>query len=183
MKKDFASQSLEQAAFPKGETAPAVTSAASRVPRTIEQEIRQVRPFASPQHKAVVNLLFSSGWLTEQIRAVIQPFGLTLQQYNVLRILRGADKPLSTCDIRDRMLDRMSDTSRLVNRLEKKGWVKRQVCITDRRLVDVTITAAGRKKLQAIDEKEDSIQAISSALSERDAETLSKLLDKLRSSC
>ena len=152
------------------------------VVRTIEEEIKQSKPFASQQHKAIVNLLFSYGWVTEQLREMIHPFGMTIQQYNVLRILRGAGAPISTSDIRDRMLDRMSDTSRLVDRLEKKGWVSRHVCPHDKRLVDIVLTDKGGKKLLEIDELEKGLPSIGQSLSNKQAEALSDLLDQLRTS-
>ena len=106
---------------------------------------------------------------------------LTKQQFNVLRILRGSyPEPLSTLQIRERMLDKMSDTSRIVDRLVKKEFVNKQTCPNDKRLVDVIITEAGLKKLEALDEKEFIIEDSLQNLSEEEADTLSSLLDKLR---
>jgi DNA-binding MarR family transcriptional regulator len=148
--------------------------------RSIEQEIGQTRPFVSPQQRAMVNILFTYGWLTERLRERMQPFGVTMQQYNVLRILRGAAEPISTSQIRDRMLDRMSDTSRLVDRLEKKGWVERRTCPKDKRLVDVWLSEAGRNLLASMDEMERDFDSITSSLSADQAITLSALLDQTR---
>jgi|GEM_PF-140628 len=152
------------------------------VPRTIDEEIKQTKPFVSPQAKAVVNLLFTYGWVTERFRDIMSPFGLTIQQYNVLRILRGAGGPMSTNAIRDRMLDRMSDTSRLVDRLEKKKLVRKSTCPADKRLVDVVITPEGQEKLLKMDQLEPGMNAVSQALSAEQAEQLSHLLDCLRHS-
>ncbi len=163
----------------RSKTVKAVTA---RVVTSIAQEIKQVKPFNSPQHMAIVNLMFTYGWVTECIRDLLQPFGLTLQQYNVLRILRGAGGPISTSDIRDRMLDRMSDTSRLVDRLESKRWVSRRVCPEDKRLVDVSLTAIGKRKLKQVDLVEADMQRIAEGLSAKEAEKLSQLLDIMRSS-
>ena len=84
-----------------------------------------------------MNIIFSSNWLLEKIRQILEKEDITPQQYNILRILKGSATPLSTLQIRERMLDRMSDTSRIVERLLKKGWVHKVVCASDKRLVDV----------------------------------------------
>lgn len=106
---------------------------------------------------------------------------LTKQQFNVLRILRGSyPDPLSTLQIRERMLDKMSDTSRIVDRLVKKEYLSKQTCPNDKRLVDVVINEAGLEKLKSIDAKEHLIEESLQNLSETEAETLSILLDKLR---
>ncbi|HRO71451.1 MAG TPA: MarR family transcriptional regulator, partial [Chitinophagaceae bacterium] len=105
------------------------------------------------------------------------------QQFNILRILRGSHpQPLSTLQIRERMLDKMSDTSRIVDRLITKGLVKKAICKTDRRLVDVLITEKGRKMLERLDLRPDEMDNIVGNLSEKEATTLSELLDKLRGS-
>jgi len=105
---------------------------------------------------------------------------ITAQQFNILRILRGAGQPLSTLQIRQRMLDRMSDTSRIVDRLVKKGLVKKSTCKLDRRLVDVIITDKGKKLLEKIDQYSDQMDAIMKNLTEQEAQTLNELLDKIR---
>lgn len=105
-----------------------------------------------------------------------------MQQFNILRILRGSEKPISTLQIRERMLDKMSDTSRIVDRLIIKGLAKKMTCKEDKRLVDVTITEKGRKVLQKIDLQDDEMKNIVSALSDKEAKTFNKLLDKIRQS-
>ncbi|MBI1192413.1 MAG: MarR family transcriptional regulator [Bacteroidetes bacterium] len=157
-------------------------AAAVQPVRTIDEEIKQTKPFVSPQQKAVVNLLFTYGWVSERFREMMHPLGLTIQQYNVLRILRGAGGPMSTNAIRDRMLDRMSDTSRLVDRLEKKKLVRKSTCPSDKRLVDVVITKEGQDKLLKMDQQEPGLGTVSQALTDEQAEQLSQLLDSLRSS-
>ena len=107
---------------------------------------------------------------------------LTPQQYNILRILRGAAKPLSTLQIRQRMLDKMSDTSRIVDRLIKKDLVKKVVCETDRRLVDVTITDKGKQLLSSLDETMTEMDEQLNGLNIEESKTLNDLLDKLRKS-
>jgi len=105
-----------------------------------------------------------------------------MQQFNILRILRGSEKPISTLQIRERMLDKMSDTSRIVDRLILKGLAKKVTCKTDKRLVDVSISEKGKKVLQKTDQYETEIHHILSALSEKEAKSLNKLLDKIRNS-
>lgn len=147
---------------------------------TIENAIKQKTPFRNEWHKVAVNLIYTSNWLTEQFKAYLKPFDITLQQYNVLRILRGAGKPLSTSDIRDRLLDKMSDTSRIVERLCQKGLVVRTVCSNDKRLVDVTLTPEGFNFLTKIDQLDTKLDVTLQALSQDEAHQLSLLLDKMR---
>ena len=146
----------------------------------IENEIQQTS-FTGPRQKAMINLLFTYGWVIEKIKDFLSKEDITHQQYNILRILRGSHpKPLSTLQIRERMLDKMSDTSRIVDRLVIKGLVKKNTCAKDKRLVDVIITDKGHRLLRRIDAEADHISEIMSRLSEKDAEMLSLLLDKLR---
>lgn len=147
---------------------------------SLEQDIQQSK-FRNEHQKAVVNLLFTVGWLKEQTRAIFDPEEITPQQFNILRILRGSHpKPLSTQAIRDRMLEKMSDTSRIVDRLIVKGLVKKVTCESDRRLVDVQITDKGRKLLERIDLKENEMDEIVKGLNEEEAKELNQLLDKIR---
>lgn len=131
----------------------------------------------------MINLLYTYGWVMEKIKQFLAAEDITHQQFNILRILRGSHpQPLSTLQIRERMLDKMSDTSRIVDRLIVKGLVKKSTCPDDKRLVDVLITARGQKLLEKIDANDDPIAAIMEALTEKEAEQLSSLLDKIRSS-
>ena len=146
----------------------------------IEQDIQQTR-FRNAHQKAAVNLLYTGGWLRDQMKVIFDREDVTAQQFNILRILRGSfPNPLSTLQIRERMLEKMSDTSRLVDRLLAKGLVKKIVCKTDRRLVDILITEKGKKLLQRLDQHEADMDAILSGLTDKEATQLSDLLDKLR---
>ena len=146
----------------------------------IEKEIHQEK-FRSAKHKAMLNVLFTNGWFTEKMKNILAPEDITPQQYNILRILRGSfPQPLSTLQIRERMLDRMSDTSRIVDRLVAKQLVKKVVCIKDRRLVDVTITEKGQNLLKRLDTQVNNMDSILSNITEKEAQTISNLLDKLR---
>jgi len=148
---------------------------------SLETDINQ-KKFRNDHQKAMINLVYTYNWVTEQFRNILERGDLTSQQFNILRILRGAGEPLSTLQIRQRMLDKMSDTSRIVDRLIVKGLVKKNVCKSDKRLVDVSITDKGRKVLEKIDKYENEMDAIAGNLSGADAKTLNKLLDKLRNS-
>jgi DNA-binding MarR family transcriptional regulator len=146
----------------------------------IEKEIHQ-QTFRNQRQKALINLLFTYGWAIEQIKNFLVQEDITHQQYNILRILRGAHpKPLSTLQIRERMLDKMSDTSRIVDRLILKDLVKKTTCPTDKRLVDVVITEKGQNLLKRLDEKYGDMDRMMDGLSEEEAGMLSHLLDKLR---
>jgi len=107
---------------------------------------------------------------------------ITGQQYNILRILRGAGKPISTLQIRERMLDKMSDTSRIVDRLVLKGFAKKNICKNDKRLVDVSISSKGKNLLEKMDKYEKEMDAILVNLSLAETKILNSLLDKIRQS-
>src|SRR3954469_5237775 len=148
---------------------------------SIEKDIRQTR-FRNEFQKASINLIYTCNWVNEQMKKIFDPFDITSQQFNILRILRGAGKPLSTLQIRQRMLDKMSDTSRIVDRLVKKELVQKVICKTDRRLVDVTITDTGLQLLDKLDTYNEQMDAMLGNLTEDDAKMLNQLLDKIRSS-
>ena len=148
---------------------------------TLEKDINQ-QVFRSEYQKSMINLIFTFNWMNEKLNHYFEPFEITQQQFNILRILRGAAKPLSTLQIRQRMLDKMSDTSRIVDRLMKKDLVKKVVCKTDRRLVDVTISDKGLSLLETLDSYNDELDNQLKGLSEEEAKTLNHLLDKLRNS-
>ena len=146
----------------------------------IEKDIHQEK-FRSAKQKAMINLMFTYGWTIERIKNFLVNEDITHQQYNILRILRGsAPNPLSTLQIRERMLDKMSDTSRIVDRLVAKELVKKCTCPKDKRLVDVTISDKGQKLLKKLDAESDHIDEVMNNLTEDEAELLSSLLDKLR---
>ena len=111
---------------------------------SIETDIKQTLPFRTSYQRVMVNLIYTSNWLTASQMQLLKPFGLTLQQYNVLRILRGQfPDPVKVSDITERMLDKMSNASRLVDKLVAKKLVLRTECPSDRRAVDVVITEKG----------------------------------------
>ena len=146
---------------------------------SIDKDINQSK-FKSEHQKVLINIIYTSNWLNEKVKLILDREDITRQQFNILRILRGAGEPISTLQIRQRMLDKMSDTSRIVDRLEIKGLVKKNTCENDKRMVDVYITSKGKKLLEKIDRSEDEMNAIAGALTEADAKTMNKLLDKMR---
>ena len=147
----------------------------------IEKEIHQ-NNFRSTKQKAMINLLFTYGWAIEKIKNFLSQEDITHQQYNILRILRGSHpKPLSTLQIRERMLDKMSDTSRIVDRLVLKELVEKRICLKDKRLVDVTITEKGLDLLKRLDGAAEEMDAVMNNITEKEAEELNSLLDRLRS--
>jgi DNA-binding MarR family transcriptional regulator len=148
---------------------------------TLEKDINQ-HSFRNEYQKSAINIIYTYHCITEKMNRFFDEAGITSQQFNILHILRGAGKPLSTLQIRQRMLDRMSDTSRIVDRLIKKGLVKKNACKTDRRLVDVVITAKGGKLLEKTDACNAQMDGIMMNLTELEAGMLNKLLDKLRDS-
>lgn len=149
---------------------------------SLEKDIQQVAKFRNEYHKMAVNIIYTYNWIVERQRTFLDKADITGQQYNILRILRGSHTPLSTLQIRQRMLDKMSDTSRIVDRLIKKGLVKKGVCKSDKRLVDVVITPAGLKMLEELDAFNHELDSILSGLTEEEAKQMNQLLDKLRGS-
>lgn len=146
---------------------------------SIEDRIKQIK-FKSNHHKLIVNLIVSHGWVMEVIKNFIASEKITIQQYNILRILRGAaPQPISTLQIRERMLDKMSDTSRIVDRLVIKKLVTKKSNTQDHRLVDVKITAKGMELLARLDGLEQEA-AKAMGISEEEALFMSDLLDKMR---
>ncbi len=147
----------------------------------IEEALKQSKPFESSYQKALVNLIYTHAWVKAELQRVFSQYELTGQQYNVLRILKGANKAISTCDIRQRLVEKMSDASRMVDRLEVKGLVEKSKSNLDKRRVDVQITKLGKQLLNKISDSDSNIENIAGKLSKKEAEQLSTLLDKLRS--
>jgi len=150
--------------------------------KSIGEEIVQSH-FSSEYEKLLVNLIYTNNQLADRFSCDLKPFDITSQQYNVLRILRGQfPKPASLNLIKERMLDKMSDTSRIVERLRLKELVERAPSFSDRRAVEVRITEQGLKLLKEIEpilsKSEEALQSISV----EEAAQMNHLLDKLRNS-
>jgi len=149
---------------------------------SIETDIKQTK-FRNAHHRMALNLLYTTNWLSNSQACLLKSYDLTPQQYNVLRIVRGQHpNPVRVNDIIERMLDKMSNASRLVDKLLLKGLVKRTECPHDRRAVDVVITEAGLDILSDLDKMQESWENQLKRLSEQEADLLSELLDKLRGS-
>ena len=145
----------------------------------IEEEI-QTKGFSTSQQKAVINVLFTAGWLNGLLSQWLKPFDISHPQYNILRILRGQTEAISIIDIKCRMLDRMSNVSRLVEKLRLKGYVQRLESSQDRRLVEIKLTQEGRTFLDQVTAAIPAALHSQSQLSQTEAELLSDLLDKMR---
>lgn len=148
----------------------------------LEEAIQQKR-FISEHQKAHLNILYSASWLSQRTASILKPYGLTPQQFNILRILRGRHpEPATVKLLTERMIDKMSNASRLVDKLLSKGLVERCTSKEDRRRVDVSITEAGLALLEraSLDLEQD-MGFQDGNLTREEAETLNQLLDKFRS--
>ena len=148
----------------------------------LQHELRQRRPFQSVAHEAVVGLMRTADLVRRHMTALVEPHAITLQQFNVLRILRGAgDEGLPTLEVAERMVEQTPGVTRLLDRLESKELVRRQRCPKDRRQHLCWITPKGAAILQKIDAltlraHEDSLKG----LKQKDRETFIRLLDAIR---
>ena len=145
----------------------------------LKDEIKQEK-FKSENHKAIVNLIFTNNWLIGEFTKYLKPFGISTPQYNVLRILRGQHpKPIQVNFIIERMLDKMSNASRLVEKLRRKGFVERRVNKSDKRAVDIVITQNGLDLLGVLNKSENSLED-TKTLIEEEAKEFNTMLDKFR---
>ena len=147
----------------------------------IEQSIKQSK-FESPFQKAVINIIYTANWLRDQQTELFKQHDILPQHYNVLRIVNGKHpKSVSPGDIKEVMLDKGNDVTRLVDKLVKMGLLKRSLCEENRRKIDIHLTDKGVKFLKEISEPmRKQYNNIKKVLSEKEAENLSNLLDKLR---
>jgi DNA-binding MarR family transcriptional regulator len=146
----------------------------------LEDEIQQ-KKFKSIQQKLMLNLIYTTNWLTSKQDSLFKDSDITVQQYNVLRILRGQyPNPCSIKLIKERMLDRMSDTSRIVDKLYTKKLLERNECPNDRRSVNVIISDKGLELLKSLDYIDDISKQSLKSLTTAEINTLNELLDKLR---
>ena len=145
----------------------------------IEKDIQQTN-FRNEFQKMGINIIYTANWLNEKMGQILSTEDITQQQYNILRILRGSECPLSTLKIRERMLDKMSDTSRIVDRLIAKELVEKSACQADKRLVDITLSKKGFQLLEKLDQFDTQIDAILKGINEKEANTINQILDKLR---
>jgi DNA-binding MarR family transcriptional regulator len=155
-----------------------MTAKVSIVAKNIVQELKQTKPFPSKAQEVAVGLMRTADVLRRLVGAVVEPMGITVQQYNVLRILRGAGKEgLPTLDIAERMIESTPGITRLIDRLETKKLVSRERCPTDRRQVFCRITKSGLALLDQLDAP--MIEASNSALGHLKKHELASLIDLL----
>jgi DNA-binding MarR family transcriptional regulator len=148
---------------------------------TSEKHI-ETSQYLNEWHRLRENLLQTNGWLKNEIKDFLDQFEITLQQYNILRILKEADgEPLSTNEICEMMIDKMSDSSRIVDRIISKGLAKKNKCPHDGRKIQVFITPEGENLLSTIGTKLKNLDASFNQLSIDEASKLNELLEKLRS--
>ena len=146
----------------------------------LEEAIKQ-KKFESEHHRSVLNILYTASWLLSRQNEVFKEYSITQPQYNILRILRGQHpKPATVNMLIDRMLDKSSNASRIVERLRKKGLIDRRECEEDRRAVDVFITKKGLQLLEKIGKEGDRLMDGIKNLTQQEAKQLGELLDKVR---
>jgi len=146
----------------------------------IESEVKQEK-FQSEFQKVAVNIMFTSSWLYNLNAAFLKDFGITPEQFNVLRILRGSQpKPMMLADITSRMIDKSSNATRLVEKLRLKGMVKREICKNNRRQVDISITDKGLSLLKKIDDHSEVWSSAMERITKAEAKEINRILDKLR---
>lgn len=148
----------------------------------LQREIRQAKPFRSRSQQVVVALLRTADLVRRGLGRVLEPYGITPQQYNVLRILRGAgERGLPTLEIGERMIEQAPGITRLLDRLEAKGLVRRERCPQDRRQVLCWLSPAGSELVERLDEPIDGEDAEAVAmLDPEDQDRLLRLLDAVR---
>ncbi len=146
----------------------------------ISEDLKQSN-FQSESQKAIVNAIYTGNWIVQQQQELLKPFGLTVQQYNVLRILKGQQgNPMTVLAITERMLDKMSNASRLVDKLLEKKLVLRRECPKDRRAVDILILPAGLDLLKEVDQVQQDWGKHFDALGVKRLEEMNQLLDEFR---
>ena len=146
----------------------------------IESAIKQSAPFQSEYQKLIVNLMYTNGWLRERLSNFFSAYDVTVKQYNILRILKGANKPVSTSFIRHRLIDKMSDTSRIIDRMVKKGLVEKNTCKQDKRLIDISLSDQGIKTLENIAVHIHEMDNLFPNIGIEEVKQLNQLLDKSR---
>jgi len=134
--------------------------------------------FANNRIKAMLNILYTAGWISNKQNEFFKSYGISPQQYNILRILNGADEPLNVQVIKERMIERSPNATRLMDKLCAKQYINRLPCEHDRRVVKIAITEKGKELLNAIPENFN--KDILKNLNEAEAEKLSDILDKMR---
>ncbi len=144
----------------------------------LEKELKT--HFNTEKEQVHLNILFTSNWVKNNIEKAFKTYTLSMQQYNVLRILKGSNKPMSVSDIKSRMIDKTPNLTRLTDKLIEKKLIKRVNCESDRRVVHIQILEEGKMLCEEITEKIEDIKKDIIKLSEEEAKELNRLLNKLR---
>jgi len=146
----------------------------------LEKEIFQ-KSFNNEYQKLAINILYTHGWLIDKLSKLIKKKNITLTQYNILRILRGQYPNYSSINlIKERMLDKTPDVSRLVDRLVEKKYIDRFKCKEDRRRINIIITKKGLRLLEKLDFVDDEIKNLFKNANEKEIKSANKILDKIR---
>lgn len=147
----------------------------------LEEEL-QMAPIKDPHHRATLNIIFTGAWMGDHMNQLLKPFGISEQQYNILRILKGQKgAALNLQDISSRMIHKMSNTTRLVEKLRLKEMVERHICEENRRKVLISITKKGLSHIEKVDQAvQKNNENIASKITKEEAAILANLLDKVR---
>lgn len=147
----------------------------------LEDAIKQ-RRFADSYHRSLINLMYTANWLQDKQVRLLKPFDILPQHYNVLRIIRGRDpEPVSPGEIKEVLIDKANDLTRLLDKLEKKGLIRRRLCAVNRRKMDVNLTPKGARLLEEAAKVMDSLtDEMKNKISDKEAASLGRLLDKMR---
>ncbi|MEX1133012.1 MAG: MarR family transcriptional regulator [Flavobacteriales bacterium] len=146
---------------------------------TIDKELKS--RFESEQQKAMLNVMFTANWMRSKLADLYRPFGISTQQYNILRILRGAKARMKMQSVKERMIDRAPNATRLTDKLISKGLVLRERCDVDRRVVYVSISDKGLEMLAQLDRNSKALQKeMIASLDDADANALNGILDRWR---
>lgn len=146
---------------------------------SIDEELNS--KFANEKQRLMVNLFYTTGWIRKHVTEFLEPFGISSPQFNILRILRGHGDWLAMSVVKERMIEKSPNTTRLADKLLNKGLIERERSAEDRRVVYIKITKAGLKLLKQIDDTEDPLmEGVMQRLTKKDARAVSDILDKIR---
>ncbi len=144
----------------------------------IDQEVKT--KFQNNKHRFITNLIFTSNWFRNLVIEYLKPYGISFQQFNILRILRGAKDWVTMNDIKELMVEKSPNATRLADKLIDKGFVERQRSDADRRVVYLAITEKGTKLLETIDNNPGDYMEFMTRITEKEAKQVSDILDKMR---
>jgi len=146
----------------------------------IEDAIKQPK-FKDEFEKADINIIFTASWMNSKFNQTIKSYGISVQQFNILRILRGQKgKPASLKLLTERMMDKMSNTSRLIDKMLTKNLLKREICPNNRRQIEIVLTDNGLKVCNDVSKKVNNIRKENINITEDEAKELNRILDKIR---